>query len=189
MKKSSTALIALAAAAAVGGGAVLATGTAWADKGGRCGEMGWHGGDHEGGFGVFDHGRHGAKMFKQFDENGDGSVTRAEVDAFLAGKITSFDGDSSGTLSIEEFQALWLEQVRPMMVRHFQFLDVDGNGQVTAEEMNEPAAMMMDRLDRDEDGTVTKDELRHRGKGRHHGDRHPMKHDDKKDWDDDKDDD
>ena len=67
-------------------------------------------------------------------------------------------------MALEEFQALWLEHMRPHMVDRFQQLDEDGDGEVTADEFNDPMSRMFAYLDKNEDGSVTKKEV----KRRHH---------------------
>jgi hypothetical protein len=78
------------------------------------------------------------------DTDGDGMVTPAE----MAKLHDEYDTDGTGTLSIEEFEALNSALHRQQMVRHFQFLDRDGDGQVTAEEMAVPAERMLHMKER-----------------------------------------
>jgi Ca2+-binding EF-hand superfamily protein len=82
-------------------------------------------------------------------------------------------------LTLEEFQVLWLEMARPMMVDRFQDLDEDGDGLVTAAEFGQPLAAMFVYLDRNDDGAITVEELR--GKHRKYD------HDDDEEDDDDDD--
>ena len=116
------------------------------DRGGR------HGGRRDGG-GML-------RGLQAFDANSDGAITQAEIDQFRQGQITRFDADGNGTLSVEEYQALWLEQMRERMVDAFQEHDDDGNGQVTAEEFNERYAGLVERLDRNGDGQLSPDDRR-----------------------------
>ncbi|HEV7254953.1 MAG TPA: hypothetical protein VGN97_17860 [Mesorhizobium sp.] len=135
-------------------------------------EDGWRegrrGGRHEGR--RHGGGRRGGDMMRQlqtFDANGDGAVTQAEIDQFRQGQIMQFDANRDGNLSVEEYQALWLDQMRERMVDAFQEHDDDGNGQVTAEEFNERFTGLVERLDRNGDGQLSPDD---RGRGRR-GDR------------------
>jgi Ca2+-binding EF-hand superfamily protein len=86
-------------------------------------------------------------MMQAFDANGDGSVTPDEMRSGLEGRLAEFDADNSGTLSIEEFEALHSAMIRESMVDRFQTLDNDGDGEVTVEEMTAPA----DRFQRMQD--------------------------------------
>ena len=81
-------------------------------------------------------------MMGVLDTDGDGTVTRAEADAQLRAMHETFDADGDGTLTIAEFEALNSSLVREAMVDRFQYLDADGDGQVSPEEMGAPAQMM-----------------------------------------------
>lgn len=119
---------------------------------------GWGGrGPHGGGFGGA---RMGGEVFDQFDADKDGVLTKAEVDAFRADRIRRFDGNGDSRLGLDEFQGLWAEMTRPVQVRAFQFVDADGDGQVSDEEMRRPLDALFARVDRDDDGSVARDELR-----------------------------
>jgi hypothetical protein len=122
---------------------------------------GWHRGHHGGGAGQ--------SLFDAFDANQDGTLTQAEVDQARQAKLAEFDRDRNGSLSLEEYQALWMEAMRERMVDRFQAHDDDGDGMVTAEEFGADYGRIISRLDQNGDGEVTMDELRERGEGRHHG--------------------
>lgn len=104
------------------------------------------------------------RMFKQLDLNGDGQITRAEVTEFRDQRFSDSDTDGDGTLALEEFEQLWLEMVRERMVDRFQSLDADGDGRITAAEFDRPIERMFSRMDDDDDGTVSRSEIRE-----HHG--------------------
>ncbi len=69
----------------------------------------------------------------------DAGTTPEEKQAILQAKLTEFDANGDGSLSIEEFEALHSAAIREKMVDRFQALDNDGDGQVTADEMKAPA--------------------------------------------------
>ena len=128
------------------------------DRGGRHGYH--HGrGDRRG------HGRDMMRQFQTFDADGDGRITQAEIDQFRQNQITRFDADRNGTLSLEEYQALWLDAMRERMVDAFQEHDDDGDGQVTAEEFNERYTGLVERFDRNGDGVLSPEDrgMRRRG--------------------------
>lgn len=121
-------------------------------------------------------GRAGAKIrlqqaLERFDANKDGSISQAEVDQYRADRLKAFDTDGDGALSLEEYQALWLDAMKRRMVRSFQRHDSDGDGKVTAEEFTETTRHMVLRRDRNEDGVLNKDDLPRMGRkgqrGRH----------------------
>jgi Ca2+-binding EF-hand superfamily protein len=111
----------------------------------------------------------GMEFFERFDGNQDGRLTQAEVDEVRRSQLTEFDQDSDGSLTLEEYQALWLDAMRERMVDRFQAHDDDGDGMVTVEEFSEPFDRMVSRLDANDDGALTPDEMHHRGERR--GDR------------------
>ena len=102
-------------------------------------------------------------FMERYDTNADGSLTREEVLAARAAQFGTHDGDGNGTLSLDEYQALWLEVMRERMVDRFQDHDDDGNGAVTLDEFNEDITRMLDRADRNDDGVINQDDMRRRG--------------------------
>ena len=151
---------ALALGAAVFAGASLADG--WGQH---------HGSGHHEGWGR--HGGGAMRFFEQFDANQDGRLTQAEIDQVRQSRLAEFDQNGDGSLSLEEYQALWMDAMRERMVDRFQSHDDDGDGLVTSEEFGAPFDRMISRLDRNGDGEVTLDELQRRGErgGRRDGDR------------------
>ncbi len=107
----------------------------------------------------------GPRMLMQFDADGDGKVTTAEVTESRAAKFTEFDANGDGALTLTEYELLWQDAMRERMVDRFQHHDDDGNGQVTLEEFNERFARMAKFMDRDGDGDIDADD---RPRRRHH---------------------
>lgn len=158
--RTRTALVAgILGLAGVTGFAVASAGSGgWGDGPGMG--MGHHGkghGWHRGG-GRMMH------MLDELDTNNDKKLTQEEIDAARAELLTAGDADKNGQLTLQEYEAVFLKQMRPMMVRAFQRLDKDGNAQVTAEEFNEPFADMVARLDRNDDNVLDASD---RGRSRH----------------------
>ncbi len=114
------------------------------------------------------HGRRGGgemfrNIFDAVDANDDGAVTQEEVDAFRAAKLAEADASGDGALSIEEFDTLYREFTRFRMVDAFQELDADGDGVIGTEEIDGRLGRIVERMDRDGDGTLT---LQRRGGSR-----------------------
>lgn len=110
--------------------------------------------------GEREHGARAMQMFDKVDANHDGTVSKAEVDDYVAQRIKTFDKNGDGKLSLDEYKALWLDRTNQRMVRSFQRFDVNGDGEVTQDEMTQPFDRFAQRLDRNDDGSVSKDELR-----------------------------
>ncbi|MDH3659763.1 MAG: calcium-binding protein [Alphaproteobacteria bacterium] len=159
--------IAIAAGVIVIGGIALAgAGMARGGFGSHDGHWGGHWGGHFGGPG----GGPRAMLMEQFDANDDGKLSQAEVDETLRSRLAGADSNGDGKLDLEEFQPLLVELMRPKIVDGFQFLDADGDAAITLEEIERPVERIVSRLDRNDDGELTEDEMqrRHRGWGRGH---------------------
>lgn len=79
---------------------------------------------------------------ERFDTDGDGTVTSQEMHEGLQALLAGHDADGDETLSLAEFERLHSALIRETMVNCFQFLDADGDGAVTLEEVVKPADMM-----------------------------------------------
>ncbi len=112
------------------------------------------------------------RMFERFDLDGDGKVTRQEAEKVRAEQLSKFDGNGDGALSLEEYQRLWLDMMRPLMVRRFQMHDRDGDGRVTGQEFGDPIKAMFWRMDANGDGVIERDELRMGPWGGGHAEEH-----------------
>jgi Ca2+-binding EF-hand superfamily protein len=146
-------------------GGALALGAA-TFAGASLAEGGW-GGHHGWGHGG------GTGLFERFDANQDGRLTQAEVDEVRRSQLTEFDQNGDGSVSLEEYQALWLDAMRERMVDQFQAHDDDGDGMVTVEEFGERFDRMVSRLDANDDGELMLDEMSRHGdrRGDRDGDR------------------
>ena len=122
---------------------------------------------------MADSGRHGGpgggfQAFEAFDANEDGKLTQAEVDQVRTQRLSEFDTDGDAQLTLQEYEALWMDAMRERMVDQFQRHDDDGDGIVTNEEFVGSYSRLVLRLDENGDGEVTREELRRgrRGDGR-----------------------
>lgn len=162
--------------AALTAGVVFA-GATYADSGG-WGYGGHHfGRPHHEGWMSREGGRHhGARrmmrMFEAYDTNGDGRLTQAEINEARRARLAEFDSDGDGSLTLEEYQALWLDAMRERMVDRFQDRDADGDGKVTGEEFAAPFDSIVRFMDRNDDDAISRDDMmrwRHRDDDRRGG--------------------
>jgi len=105
-------------------------------------------------------------MLGTIDTNNDGALSQEEINGAVGSRYTAFDNNKDGQLSLDEFQALWTDLTRPIVVRAFQFLDPDGNGAVAREEVDRRFGTLVARLDRNKDGQLSPEDRPH---GRGHG--------------------
>ena len=113
-----------------------------------------------------------ARLFERFDANEDRQVTQAEIDTVVAERFATADTNSDSSVTLEEFEGLWLQDMRERMVDRFQRLDANGDGSVTTAEFNDHTRNIVDRLDRNGDGVLSRDDRGGRG-GRGDGGRGP----------------
>lgn len=160
---------ALAAVLAIGAG-----GVAMADRAGQ---------DHAGGPA---HGPMAMMDFATLDADGDGQITREEMQAPRAARLAALDADGDGRISLDELKADQLrnaeERAARRAARMMALMDADGDGTLTAAELlaGPGPAMMFDRIDTDGDGVISQaeaDAARDRmdrrvdrdGRGKHRG--------------------
>lgn len=135
----------------------------------------WHGDKRQHASKVRHHGHHGhrghkyERLMERFDTDKDGKLTQTELDDARKSLLARFDADKDGKLSLQEFEPLWLEVMRRRMVRGFQRLDIDGDAAITQEEFLKPFSSTVEKMDRNEDGVLDKQDRRrhHRRGGRH----------------------
>lgn len=120
------------------------------------------------------------QMFDRLDADGDGAVTRAEVEAAPAMRFAAADANGDGKVTVDEIAAMMRaatdERAAWMLGRH----DADGDGALSAEEMaprhGDRADRMFSRMDADGDGRVTRAEAQAAMQQRR-GDRDGRRHD------------
>ena len=105
----------------------------------------------------------GLIIIETFDLNKDGKVTQDEIDQARKDQLAKYDTNQDGVLSLEEYQVLWMDAMRRVMVRQFQANDADGDGSITVEEFTARFADLVRDRDRNGDGVLTVDELRPHG--------------------------
>lgn len=134
--------------------------------------------------GAFAHGKDGMmrgdraaraqQRFEAADADKDGRLTPAEMQAAREARFAKADANGDGELSLEELDAARkaerMERLRRMVV----WLDVDGDGMLSADEYEPRRGFMLSRMDRDGDGALSQEEMREAGKRFHH--RHGGRH-------------
>jgi len=115
---------------------------------------------------------HGRKAFWQgmverYDANKDGKITQDEINNNRQAWYLEFDIDKDGKLSLVEFEKLWLKARHRMMVREFQFLDSDGDGNVTILEYKGPLEDMVADRDRNGDNALSREDRPRGERGKH----------------------
>jgi EF hand len=130
-------------------------------QGGAMMHQGGHhrGGHHRGG------GRHMQGMIESFDLDDDGKLSQEEIDRSRGERFSSFDADGNQSLTLAEYEKLWLDAMREAMVDRFQELDADGDAQVTAEEFKRPFAKVVRHMDRNDDGVIDDNDRQRRHQG------------------------
>lgn len=96
------------------------------------------------------------ELFRDGDANGDGGLSAEEIAAYRATLFGEIDADGSGTINAEEFAA---HLMRMRAQRFIARRDRDGDGELSLEEAPAPGERLM-RFDLDENGVVTRNELR-----------------------------
>ncbi|WP_444454770.1 EF-hand domain-containing protein [Rhodobacter capsulatus] len=102
---------------------------------------------------------------KAFDKDGDGKVTMAEVQAGRAERVKGIDADGDGLLSADEMIAADLamekSRIEERVKDRIAAQDANGDGKLSAAEMMVPPgpARLFDRIDANDDGAVTDEEL------------------------------
>ncbi|UWQ78235.1 EF-hand domain-containing protein [Leisingera sp. S132] len=124
-------------------------------------------------------GHHGAGMsFEEIDADGNGEVSKAEIEAMKDARFAKADADGDGKLTLEEMQAHAQARASEHAAHMLERFDKDGDGALSKDEMPQPrrAGRMFDRMDADGSGGISKEEFeearaRHGGKRWHgHGD-------------------
>lgn len=109
----------------------------------------------------------GAMDFSQMDQNGDGAITRDEMQAGPAAILAGADTDGDGALSREELIAASAARMAQNVDRMLERADGNGDGLLSAEEIaamqdgrrETRMARMFDRLDADGNGSLSPEEL------------------------------
>lgn len=103
------------------------------------------------------------EMFDTIDADKDGKVTEAELDAHRAAEFAAADANSDGMLNAAELTdqhlARMADRAADRSARLIENLDDNGDGNLSAEEMDERVRERgFARMDKNDDGAISKDE-------------------------------
>ncbi|WP_424833158.1 EF-hand domain-containing protein [Ruegeria sp.] len=98
--------------------------------------------------------------FEELDANGDGQITEAEITAHRQAKFTSADADGDGQLSLEEMQTAAQAKANERVSKMFERLDSNQDGFLSDDELPKPrkASKMFERIDADGNGSISEQE-------------------------------
>ena len=103
----------------------------------------------------------GAMMrFDRMDTDNSGDVTFEEFSAMLKSRISEADADKDGKITVDELAAE-IEKIRAerMAQRLIDRFDTNGDGVLTADEVDSRQKKMFALLDKNDDGKIEKDEM------------------------------
>ena len=122
------------------------------------------------------HGMHSMNMLKKADANKDGTITKDELRASQQNRFKAIDTNNDGVIGVEEVQQRMARRMEKRAKRMTRRFDANRDGKVTEEEFLAAADKRLYVMDLNDDGQITKDEMRgHRGgkrghwRHRHHG--------------------
>ncbi len=105
--------------------------------------------------------------FQELDIDGDGQITKPEMQAAGDARHSRADRDGNGTLSAAELEAQGHKRVTDRVAKMIEKFDKDGDGALSQAEM--PKSSRQDRmfgfLDEDGSGGVSEQEFAEAGKG------------------------
>lgn len=109
--------------------------------------------------------------FSLLDVDGNGQLTREELAAHGKARFERFDANGDGLLSKEEMMQQGKRRAERRAEKIFKHADANGDGLLSFEEMNsgkrgDRMGKMFERMDADENGTISEAEFAEMGKHR-----------------------
>jgi len=105
-------------------------------------------------------GRGGMMRFDRLDTDNSGDVTFEEFSAMLKSRVGEADANKDGKITVDELAAE-IEKIRAERVaqRLIDRFDTNGDGMLTAGEVDSRQEKMFALLDKNDDGKIEKDEM------------------------------
>lgn len=109
-------------------------------------------------------GRAQLPSFETLDADGDGQITKAEMEARGAARFAETDTDGNGELSKEELTARASKNNERRVEKMLDRLDADNNGSISQAELDAAPRRgggdrMFSRVDADNDGAISQEEF------------------------------
>lgn len=98
-------------------------------------------------------------VWKQYDLNGDGKITRSEFMAVRATCFAKYDGNGDGLLTRAEVKTFFPPQLADRMDSAFARLDRDRDGLIGREEFDRESDRLFRQMDTNNDGVLAGSEL------------------------------
>lgn len=113
-------------------------------------------------------GHHKAHL-AEVDTDGDGKISKTEVEAAHKAHFKSADMDSNGSVSLEEFEAMDERRRQMKLKRKFERSDKNGDGVLSSEELGSRRDGHFEKMDKNGDGEISADERKaaHKKGGKH----------------------
>ncbi|MEL6259111.1 MAG: EF-hand domain-containing protein, partial [Pseudomonadota bacterium] len=103
------------------------------------------------------------QRFAKIDGNGDGAISKDEVEAHRAEVFATADADNNGLVTQAELEAHREAHKAEFRSKVFSKVDVDGDGALSLDEFQTPEGQGFDRVDANGDGLLTEDEIKAMG--------------------------
>ncbi|MFS4582528.1 EF-hand domain-containing protein [Phaeobacter sp. C3_T13_0] len=107
-------------------------------------------------------GGHGPRIsFEEMDSNGDGQITKSEMEGLRAARFAEADADGDGQLTLGEMEAAAQARAKTRAAKMLERMDANNDGSLSLEELPKPRRMgkMFDRVDANDDGAISKEEF------------------------------
>ncbi|MFV1527891.1 MULTISPECIES: EF-hand domain-containing protein [unclassified Phaeobacter] len=107
-------------------------------------------------------GGHGPRMsFEEMDTNGDGQVTRSEMEGLREARFAAADADGDGKLTLAEMEKAAEARAKTRAAAMLERMDANKDGALSLDELPKPRRIgkMFDRADANDDGAISKDEF------------------------------